>query len=235
MQNLIISKKVEFSPSRLSGLQFYLNAGKVKSANNKLDIGPNKLSGTYNGNCTIVNRLFGKALYFDGDADYYGLSVSNIHAGQYTICAWAYPKVGPSVGQDEMCMVVDVDSNTFYFMLSNRDLFGQGTGWGIGWFTSPWKGTSTADTVASQLDKWTFVTGSFDGSIFKIYKNGVLSNSNSHTISGSPSATIRVGYYKSGIPEDYNGLLDDVLFYNRALSNEEIINIYNGTKAKYGV
>ncbi len=77
---------------------------------------------------------------------------------------------------------------------------------------------------------WHHIVGTYDGTIMKIYADGELVDS--YTVSGSiiskPSFPVILGtsqniYY-------FNGLIDEVRIYNRALSAEEIKRHYEMSK-----
>jgi hypothetical protein len=79
---------------------------------------------------------------------------------------------------------------------------------------------------------WYHLVGVFDGSSVKIYVNGILGDSipASGTTNTNPSS-INIGRRElSGHQSWINGLIDDVLIYNRALSEAEIKALYDATK-----
>jgi len=91
-----------------------------------------------------------------------------------------------------------------------------------------------ADGVVS-TGVWAHYSFVFDVSgesvIVSAYKNGVLVGSQSRT-DGYSSTMTTVFYLGSYAPADnvFNGALDDIRFYNRALSAAEISALYNATK-----
>jgi hypothetical protein len=78
------------------------------------------------------------------------------------------------------------------------------------------------------LNTWTHVAGTANGSVAKSYMNGV-------EVGSVAAGATYEGY---SIPNNFiggghgyfNGLIDDVRIYNRALSAAEIQAIYNATK-----
>jgi hypothetical protein len=64
----------------------------------------------------------------------------------------------------------------------------------------------------------------------KLYIDGVLENSNSDSDLIKPLATdLIIGADGSGYPgREWNGMIDDVRFYNYALSDDDILNLSNG-------
>jgi hypothetical protein len=67
--------------------------------------------------------------------------------------------------------------------------------------------------------------------IYNYYINGVLVDS--FSVSKKPAKdlySLRIGAITCCSPETFSGKLDDFRFYNRALSNSEVINLYNSEK-----
>ncbi len=77
--------------------------------------------------------------------------------------------------------------------------------------------------------KWQHIVGTYDGQIMKVFANGALINSYeiSGTIISSPSYPVLVGKCDSYY---FNGFIDEVRIYNRALSAEEIKRHYEMSK-----
>jgi hypothetical protein len=82
---------------------------------------------------------------------------------------------------------------------------------------------SNASTTNIINNNWNFLVGKREGSIWKIYVNGVLESQNDVGTFGSLSNTvdlrINAGYY--------SGLIDDISIYNRALTETEISDLYH--------
>ncbi|MEM3122281.1 MAG: LamG domain-containing protein, partial [Candidatus Pacearchaeota archaeon] len=84
------------------------------------------------------------------------------------------------------------------------------------------------------LNEWNHIVGVYNSSLqednFKIYVNGQLSNSTTVPI----GKTFSLGVYNlgigarnvSGLDYEFNGTIDDVRIYSRALSEEEISYLY---------
>lgn len=78
---------------------------------------------------------------------------------------------------------------------------------------------------------WHHIIGTFDGITRKLFvdSNNVVSNSDYTGKITASGREFKLGYSDSGATY-FNGLIDDVRIYNRALSAEEIQAIYNATK-----
>jgi prepilin-type N-terminal cleavage/methylation domain-containing protein len=90
---------------------------------------------------------------------------------------------------------------------------------------------STGPTVTD--GNWHNCVYTFDGSVEKIYVDGVLRNTQntSGTLTGN-NENVSIGAEKSSTTSMYyfDGLIDEVRIYNRALSDAEIKAIYDATK-----
>lgn len=87
--------------------------------------------------------------------------------------------------------------------------------------------SQNAISKSTAFNVWTLLTFTYDGSSIRTYINGVLDTTNSFTGSiGYSSAGLYIGHNGIG-GQFFKGSIDDVMIYNRALTNNEITNIYN--------
>ena len=171
---------------------------------------------------TWVDGKYGKALRFDGVDDYVdcGNDASLDATGEITVEAWV--KFAST-------------ANSYYAVLDKRG--------GTGIYEFYWKksdttmrfnlgGTST--TFTPLLGQWYHIAASGivgQSGQGKIYINGVDVTSDPGGI--PPSVTggsFTIGAYGSGSGEFFNGIIDEVKVYNRALPAEEIKAHYEGKK-----
>ncbi len=91
-----------------------------------------------------------------------------------------------------------------------------------------------SDGVPIEKDKWVHYMCVYDGSTLKIYRNGVLKSFTSVTGSITHSTNqLKFPSYGSG---GFIGSVDDIRVYNRALSDKEVMQLYNmGAATKVGV
>ena len=84
-------------------------------------------------------------------------------------------------------------------------------------------------TTTVPLDTWAFVTMVYDGLTLKIYLNGILENTATAELGAFDNSTypLRLGY------NNYCRLdadIRDIRAYNKALTDEKVLTLYNGTK-----
>ena len=87
-----------------------------------------------------------------------------------------------------------------------------------------------------QLNTWTHAVFTFDGFILKLYINGVLISSNSSSgfslnTNGNSGISIGVSDQANGHWGPFDGKIDDIGIWNRALTQEEITLLYTATPA----
>ncbi|MGH7255973.1 MAG: LamG domain-containing protein, partial [Nitrospirales bacterium] len=88
-------------------------------------------------------------------------------------------------------------------------------------------GSSNQITGHYDVGTWTHAVGTYDGTTERLYINGVLSNSFDAAVPGLPQEDASViGYWPSAVSDFFNGRVDDVRIYNRALTDDEIKRLY---------
>ena len=106
--------------------------------------------------------------------------------------------------------------------------------WNLNGTCGPYGSPSTGSSPTLNLNMWENYTITADGSIFKIFKNGVLyltfTNAPSCSM-GNGSNNLLFGRYlgngSPGAESSMNGKLDDIGIWNRALTQEEVTALYN--------
>lgn len=97
-------------------------------------------------------------------------------------------------------------------------------------------GSSDISATYEEGTNWTHIAVTYGGGITNLYINGnVAASSNSITFSTVPSPSVsRLGHSPfSGEYSDYS--IDELMVYNRALTQEEITDIYNITQTNIAV
>lgn len=136
---------------------------------------------------------------------------------EYSLCAWVYPTSHPT----HATIVAKVSPNRdFDLKLSNGRPsihFAQGSTY--------W--TSTASSAIS-FNQWAHIVGTWDGTFLNIYVNGNLENSVNHQGNNPPwsGGLMHIGSL-TGTSERLQGRIDEVRVYNRALTDCEIVKLYD--------
>jgi hypothetical protein len=194
--------------------------------------------GALQNGATFQNGMVEQAFSFDGVDDFVSVphdASQNIREA-LTIDAWVMKK-GPC--QRLNCIVLikeDVSAPGEQDLRYGLLIFDEGGvapgRVSLSLNTGIWEDVVISNTVL-QEDVWYHVAGTYDGSTARIYVNGVLENSveKSGLVLPSTGGAIKIGQ-ESAVedpegPEFFNGLIDEVELYSRALSAEEIATLYN--------
>lgn len=180
-------------------------------------------------NTDWVDGQIGQALDFDGSDDYVDCgsdsSITNIN-DEFTGSAWIHRE-----GGDEGDRVISIrdDSNNRGYILSGK---------GVEFFESTGNKHDLVNDSWAALNEWYHIVAVKEDtetqSIIKIYKNGELLDSVSETkwdIGSSDDSAI-MGSDPCNSLHLFNGQIDEVRIYNRALSDSEIERLYKFTKPK---
>ncbi len=86
-----------------------------------------------------------------------------------------------------------------------------------------------SDTGLADVGVWIHLAGIYDGTTWSLYRNGVLEESAKHSVG---AVEVRepwsIGAASSGTERFFNGFIDDVRIYRRALSSGEIAALADG-------
>lgn len=169
---------------------------------------------------SIVDGKYGQAYSFDGVDDYIRIPLV-LTNNEFSVSAWIYHN---EYTQDGDAIIGNSSWNTWFtkgfvirFWKSNTSLsfvFGNST-----------TGSNKARTIPMRM--WSHVAATYDGETYKIYVDGNLTTSENFTYS-VPTNTIRIGsdFTNSG-DVNFNGIIDDVQIYSKALEIEDIKRVMN--------
>ncbi len=157
------------------------------------------------------------ALEFDGDDDF--ISIGTIDPDSITVSAWVTTET-PTTKADIVNNQQDVWSLRNYHSPT---------------FSGP-TFTVLSGSYAAAYDTTTLtqgvsyhIVGTYDGENVRIYVNGEEGDNSPNTaLSGdldTVTGDVYIGVHADGASNPYNGIIDDVRIYNRALSAEEIARI----------
>ena len=216
-----------YDDSLVLALNFNNNSAIGENSTYAVDISQYGNNGTIHG-ATWTNGKFGSALEFDGVDDY--VSVPDDESlditDTVTIEVWINPQEQNSGG---LSLKQIAGKRAQYVMYISR------TGYTISFYTYP-DGTVSALSSLTTLTegKWSHVVCVLDENGRKIYINGELDNSDSTAGTQSQIYPVGIGGDPNS-PTDraFNGTIDELRIYNRALSAEEIKMHYLSEFQKY--
>jgi len=184
-------------------------------------------SGTLTNGPVWVAGKIGGALRLDGRNQYVecGNGPSLNVTDQITLAVWINPSAAGN-GQHQHYVT---KGDKCYALKHNTGNYMEFDIYDRGWFTA----RGPAVTAASFNGVWHHVAGTYDGKILKMYIDGELQpafGAESHVGHIPLTATsVSIGRDNdAGGRRYYNGLIDDVRIYNRALSQEEIVRVFGG-------
>jgi len=206
-----------------------INAGtKDATANNNW--------GKFYGGVGVAGGVSGQALKFDGVNDYVdagnGASLQ-LSPGNLTIEAWVYPRTAPAAGINFVLVgstgmlapdtkgyeiAFNGSTNRFRFLLRADSA----------------TGVTVTSNNAPTLNTWQHIVAVNDGGTMKMYVNGVQ-----QAATGTAPATFAMGrnliFGEDLWGDNFDGLIDEVRIYSRALSADEVMTHYQQTRRNLGI
>ncbi len=176
--------------------------------------------GTAAGARTVTDTARGQVALFNGTSDKVDVAYNaNLNPAAFTVSAWANPTTvgtsyrSPVTSRDDApqrgyILYIEPTGSTWQFWT------GTGTGW-----------NNTASGIRASLGEWTHVAGTFVNNQKVLYLNGRQVGQGTSALGPNTARPLRIG---AGASESatgnyfFNGLMDEVCLYNRALPAEEI-------------
>jgi YD repeat-containing protein len=171
---------------------------------------------------TWTTGKFGGALEFDGNGDYVeiGDAPGFDNQDEITVSVWIYP----------------VSNMPYGCIASKRDAWIISPGDGNNKITfyindGSWRHTGYSTNPVG-LNEWTHVVGVYDNTnnLFKLYFNGneVASDGTNYGAIANDAGSLYIGWDDGLAGRYFNGTIDEVKIFDRALSEQEIQQLYNG-------
>jgi hypothetical protein len=189
---------------------------------NATDESSNTNDGAVNG-AILINDRFGNnnaAYSFNGSNSYISmLTMNNIPMGNSarTLSVWMNPS---SISNLWTLTAIGYGSpstnNAFMFGLGNNIISVQG--W-VSDYSSP---------LTYTVGQWMHAVCTYDGTNIKIYVDGALIGSGTNTLWNTTGTEFYFGARPSQGNSFFPGQLDDIGIWNRALTPQEITDLYNG-------
>lgn len=211
------------------GMVLHLDAAQTLSytsgSSTWFDLSGNNKNGTLT-NGPVFNSENGGSIAFDGSNDYVNVSGFNVNhgTGNFSYSCWAYLTGKPSLGTIfengswTNCILIRYESNgiTIYSMNAFYGKF----------------------TFNPNLNTWNHLTFVRSGNSILFYLNGVFSASTGFgtNLNVNPSpANLFIGVSQHALNQCFNGRLNNLYVYNRALSASEVLQNYDATKTRFGL
>lgn len=191
--------------------------------NDACDASGNSHDGAWDGDTASDLGVFGSGVTFDGTGD--GLTVASssllqLGDGNATISMWIYPDSFGSYKTVFDKGTVGTAREYSFFMHSTT------TGW-IAFGHDGTSGVATSFDIPFTTEEWQLLTIVRDGAEVKIYRNGELTETvvQSGTITNTDALSIGVNTSTGGT--DWDGKIDEVRLYSKALSGLDVQALYN--------
>jgi len=179
-----------------------------------MDSSGNGIDGTIEGDPQWIEGVIDGALQFDGVDD--GIDTGYTEdLVNFTVACWVNSPAAPA----NVWGGGPVERQFNFMMAWNREDDFRG---GILAHIGGWK---SASYEPIEPNKWHHIVGTYDGEALKAYRDGVLITST--PASGAPrseSRTLKIG---RGLSTFFDGAVDDVRIYRRALTEAEIADLVN--------
>ncbi|MFB6194552.1 MAG: LamG-like jellyroll fold domain-containing protein [Haloplanus sp.] len=179
------------------------------------DLSGNGYDGSIQGDVSFTGGRIGRAASFDGSDDYVGVPPIEL-GSEFTVSAWTNldqdSNWNDAFGAEKRFSVLSYDDGHIAVAI------GDGGAWDIIGATSA--GTTTPGT-------WQHWVVTYDGSTARLYVNGSEAATESGTTSVPQSRYHIGGRYQNRAKYRFDGAIDDVRIYSRALSASEVQTLYD--------
>jgi len=240
--------------SALENLVLYYSFATGEDPNIAVDISGNNIHGQVHGARYAKDEILGGAMTFDGDDDY--ISIPDIYLDGFTISAWVkVPEAGSmnnrrifTLYNEEHCYAVEgntrggisvgaekrkIDETTNPMgektdtILSTSAEDSERISSESGWSQSNWADGSQFSDYDWRLKSttWTHITITYDGVAGRIYRNGRLREEGNIPAEGF-TGTAYIGGIDKHNGGFWHGMIDEVALFNRALTEEEVAQLY---------
>ena len=169
-------------------------------------------------------------LRLDGTNDHVTFGTTDrLRPTTLTVCCWTWATAAPA---------------SDYAGIVTHNRFGQPEGWALYLDTTgkltfqigdATTSTNPVDPAVFTLGAWTHIAGTYDGVNARLYKNGLLLDTDARTtIAYEAAQQAALGTWSTvAATPYYTGFLDDVRVYSRPLSEKEISQVYHHSRLWY--
>lgn len=192
------------------------------------DSGPNAQTGTFVKAPTRVGGPVGGAVHLDGSNGFVTADEKFFNGlkDQLTIAVWMRRTTQTDFGSLVSRKRTDRRTNLFFLMDGNANAFFARTTWAEYKTIAP----------ATRLNEWTHLAAVMDGKRMLLYQNAVklgdVPTQEAIRYEVSPLSVGAWHYGKAGMREFFNGDLDDLRIYTKALTDAEIVGLISKRTVK---
>ena len=188
------------------------------------DLSTNSFNGTLTNGASFNNSDGIDKFVFDGSNDYISGSIPSTFTGNqtYTFSIWVKPDSHPSsgfVGVFEVGTRSSNDSMGLYF--------------DTGKIIHLAYGDNLATTTVATIGHWVHITGTYTSGDRRVYANGNLLKQDDYSGLTLVGTTFKLGSNEAGT-QAFNGSIANFRLFNRALTSDEIYQLYAYQKEYFG-
>lgn len=200
---------------------------------NANDLTNNANHGTVYGATLTTDRFgnLGKSYAFNGTNNYIETPISNLIVNEYSYSAWALTNSIPNAGTGTYVLFVGTTGGSQCINTNNN--VGVNNGWGGNGYNS----TSPVQYITYQgsnltTGQWVHIVLTRSSNAMKLYINCNLVKTDSTTYNTLPyygsSQILKIGT-RDNNTGFFDGKIDDIRIYNRAINPNEVCALYNET------
>ena len=176
--------------------------------------------GVLTGGATVTGGMVGQAFSFNGTGAYVNVAHDpTLNLSNFTLEAWVNPgQLLEFTWQPLIAKEIEPTPPSLWLYRNTVEVW-------VGPLDQP----AAASATGLALNSWHHLVATYDGSNIKIYIDGALDVSAPYTAT-TPTNTNPFtigGAFEGGSPSFFQGLMDEVSVYNRALTAGEVEAIYN--------
>ena len=227
--NTITSDTSKFAHKNLQDKTIsYFSLDDIQKDSVVADFTANANNGILKKGTKLGKGILGNGLEFDGVDDYVQFAASpsfDINAPAVSVSLWAKLSQLPAELSGSFCGLFDSDGDQYalYLDKGNKELRFKVTT-----VTSAERpGIPEIDLISGE---WIHLVGVYDGTAAKIYLNGVLKDSHPLTGNVKPGQVLMLGRNATVGPTYYKGSLDNIHVFSKALTLDEITELYQNIK-----
>ncbi len=227
--NILTMDSSKFVHKKLSAnVISYYSLDEISKDSIVTDFSTNSNNGILKNGAKLGAGLVGNALTFDGVDDYVQFSAStsfDINAAAVSVSLWAKLSYLPAELPGAFGALFDSDGDQYVLYLDkgNKELRFKVTTT----VSAERPGIPEADLISGE---WIHLVGTYDGIAAKVYLNGVLKDS--HPLTGNVKAgqVLMLGRNAIASPTYFKGSIDNIHVFSKALTEDEIKDIYQNTR-----